>query len=308
MYSSLWVSLAAAGLALASFAARDGALDFVYAGFCFFATYFTYTLDRLYVRFSPEDARNRPLRAAWFQKNRTTLAVSVFFAAAFAVLAALNFSAHRLVAIFVFALLCLLYFLPLLWARGRVPPRVFGPGKPFLLALIWTGGTAVIPLLDGNLGREILGIGGVTGANGGAPRGGASLSSERSLFLLADRFSLLLLNAILFDALDRAGDRLRGIRTFAAVHGRSAVLRFSLIGIALWIFFIAVREMNLGSPGRAPEAALPFLFTAFLVLRYARAIRDRKKADAGKRRFFKTYMPHLLDGILLVPILLYFIG
>ena len=297
-YSSVWVAICAVAFTAAHFLIfTGGRLDppcsarAAYALFVGFSAFSAYTLDRLLLGWSPEDALNRHAAVAWQSERKRTLLFlcSLSTVAAGSALAflwsALPATAHVLLV--AGAVLSAAYSIPLPWI-GRL--QDYGAVKPALAAGAWTVGTTTIPLL--------------------ACRSPAILLYGGS----AAAFLLLSANAILCDALDIRGDTAAARRTLAVRWG--AVLTRRVCARVLWtalamatgfmLFVLLQPEAAAGaSAGQSgwekPATLLCMAYgPAFASLALLASVKPRDGARAEMSTFF---LRGAYDGSLCVPAL-----
>lgn len=213
VYSNLLVGFVAVGFMLGTFALLDIRIYVPLLVMAFCGTFLVYQIDRA-LFFSPEDHINQPARLAWARTHRSYVRLST---AAAALLAAAMLPLVRPLvrwAALVYALVGLIYAVPLGSERLRL--KAVHLGKPILIALGWSLGGVLLP----------------------AFQAGVELTPALALLILY-RFGFVLPNPLLADWMDRTGDVKFGIYTPAAyLQGRylrrisQAVLGVTVLGAA----------------------------------------------------------------------------
>ncbi|MDX2000825.1 MAG: hypothetical protein SFW35_00205 [Chitinophagales bacterium] len=140
-------------------------------------------------------------------------------------------------------ILAMAYAVPVLrWRQGLIKLRDIGIFKPFLLASVWTGATALLPMLELN----------------------APLSREW-LLLLAQRWFFMAALCIPFDVKDMAYDR-------ATMHSPTLPIRLGLaktkaIAVVLLAGYLFIAFVRIGCQPALLGYALSFVYVLFLLLR-----------------------------------------
>lgn len=274
LHSSIWVAICASCLTASTYLIAEMPVNVPYVFFCFFAGYFTYTLDRFLTSYSPEDRLNRPETLNWQKKHSRFILITLYASFVFSSLLLISLEKESILFLSIFGAFSFLYVLPVLaLLPGNTLSKLkdLGPLKPVLLATIWTGGTVFIPLMERKIQLTTL-----------------------DYSILVDRFLLLLLNGILFDFLDFQGDRQCGKKTIPVLLGREKTV--TIVHILAWGRIISSIINKNGPAEIGILYTAPYFFISLFSFYAERfTAHDRLKKISG----------HILDGILLTPLLLY---
>jgi len=252
IFSNLYISLAAAALALQAYYLL-GARDFLWhsphwwgpAALIFCATLAVYNLDRL-VSASREDAGEFSARHRWIHARKSGL-WGLVFAGVFAGAATLWVVPMRVIAALIpLGAVALAYSMPLLGARLSRAPRVQKtrrrlkdiPGlKIFLIALVWAAVSVLLPALHASV----------------------SLGSRGVALTFLARMTFIFAITLPFDIRDMRGDARAGIRTLPIILGPR---RTRLVALALMLVFCALVLSHYGA--RLDGPSVPLLASAAL--------------------------------------------
>ena len=295
-YSAGWIAVCAGALTAASFqcaamtsSSIGSAVIVPYCAFVSLATFTAYTLDRLLVRWSPEDALNRTGAIAWQSGQVPVLVVlstlSTLGTGGLLVMLWPKMATVARVLLGASALLSVGYSAPLPGV-GRLQD-VATAAKPILAASIWTVGTAVVPFLLVAAWSPVLPI------------------------WVGVAWLLLFANAMLCDALDVAGDEGAQRRTLAVRWG--AARTRTVVARALWLFVglscvpIAVLTVPVEShplPGALQQTVEPLGLVAFAfgIAFAGLALSGSARAQSLLRSWPADHHRHLYDATLCIPL------
>lgn len=223
IYSNLYISVAAALLALGSYRLLGvEPSSYGLIGLVFCATMLVYNLDRL-VGGQREDQVESTTRHLWIRRNRLVVR-ALIVGSAVGVVAALPFLEVATIAVLVpVGVLSIGYCVPL-WRRGRTDEegRRRGirfkelPGvKTLAIATVWAVATVILPALEAGVSIQDASV--------------AVVFLERLIFVFAITLP--------FDVRDLARDREAGIRTLAVLLGARRALA---LAIGLMAIFTAI--------------------------------------------------------------------
>lgn len=259
LYSNLWIGLAAALLYLQTQYQHLGYFSITKgASFVFFSTIWLYSLHRIIGLNRVSDASENK-RFKSIASIKTFIYLSSGICLIVSLVLFIQLSRQIQVYLIFPALVSILYVLPVFTQRRRL--RDLGIVKIFLIALIWSWTTVLIPFLE--LGQQ---------------------AGFESWPLLLERFLFILAITIPFDVRDLEIDKITNVKTIPSLIGKTSSIRLSmllLLGVLLLISFIDLRQMTSG------EYILGLQLSYVLTLLIIWLSRD-KKTD--------YYFTGLLDG------------
>jgi 4-hydroxybenzoate polyprenyltransferase len=210
VFGNLFLAASAAAWAYSTYSVLGlprGAADYDLLGLVFAGVVVVYALDRLYAfDRSPEQALGGRLR--WVDEHRRFLLTALVVACAGVAVLLFFVNAQVLVVLGVLGAVSFAYSLPIL-RHFTVGLKDAGLSKVFLIALVWTCVTVVLPPLEA----------------------GASVLTRDVALLFAERFVFVFAISLPFDIRDRERDASRGIRTIPVAIGVARSKQ--LVGIAL---------------------------------------------------------------------------
>jgi len=179
----------------------------------FAGTLSEYSLHRL-IKYYSLSRTGRKVSSPWMFSNQPV--VWLFFLIPLTAFAFSFFYVNTVIRwiILISGLIALLYSLPLKGSAGFLSLRGIPFLKTFLVALVWSLTTVLVPL---------------AGNSGGIPEGKMS-------WIFIERFFLIFPLALLFDIRDMGQDREEGIRTIPVVFGEKMTRKLVVRSVLLFIF------------------------------------------------------------------------
>jgi len=272
--SNIFIALAAVSLALATSAELRIPLQFhAYLMVIFLATLFDYNLHRfIEVSNEPEAAGSEKLR--WSTENRALLKFLILSSATGLIISLFYIRKEIL---FVLAPMAVLSFFYSIRFPGQQKNafRLFRiPGiKTFLIALVWSSATVVIPFLQS----------------------GYSSGFTPVMLIFSERFTFIFAIAIPFDIRDMKPDEQAGIRTIPVTFGEKRSMQVSNFAmfISLSIAFIHYFSQN-----------MPFVLIGYFVSIAFTLI----FINSRKLKSYPLYYHGILDGSIILHGLFIFLG
>lgn len=264
LYSSVWLSLAAAGLAWATFLFWRVHIPLRLALLIFAATLFLYNIDSV-LPYKHSQQLILTARKRWLLQHRRALLVLALGALFVAGQLFLQDNWESLTGFFGHLVaISLLYSLPVARVRGRWRAlRDLPLLKGFLIAYVWTAVTVWIPAYY--LNKPLL--------------------SAVVLLLFARRFFFIFALALVFDIRDYTKDQLSGTRTFPGVFGVVAAKRLAFGALAIAAVLL---------PEGTAAAHLPLLTLPLVLMGGIVWFADERRPD--------YYYALLADGMLVVQL------
>lgn len=179
----------------------------------FFATLFEYNLHRLITVLTNKEALNSE-KHQWVRENLKSFYVLVGFSMiGFAIMSFLT-KFEILLAMTPFSVITLFYSVPVFESKKHLfRLREIPFLKIFLIAIVWSGSTIVLPIIQSDAG----------------------FSQNHVLLLLLERGLFIFAITVPFDLRDREADKHAGLKTFAVFGEKKAM---ALSYSALFAFFI----------------------------------------------------------------------
>ncbi|MBK0404298.1 hypothetical protein I5M27_14975 [Adhaeribacter sp. BT258] len=220
-YSSIFISLCGLALTAETYLVARIPLDWRVGFLIFFATLFLYNLDSL-LPYKTGQQHFLSERKKWiFGHRRLLLGLAVFSGMMVVALYALLYQLVPFWFFIPFLVISIFYSLPVLpAAKGFIPLRDVPLLKVFLVALVWSGLTVLLPLL-------------VSGAEIGL--------EELSRFLLR-RFLFIFALTLLFDIRDLQKDKRTGTVTFPGEFGVPFAKILSFSALAFFMLLTLFQE------------------------------------------------------------------
>lgn len=210
LYSNIFIAFGAFLLSISTFIEQKTPIHFSYCVFVFFATLFIYNYQRVFYKKQINDIENSQ-RRTWISNNQFIIR-SMALIGLFGTIVLVFFIPSRLILylspLFV---LSLAYFFPSFALR-----RFIGT-KTFILVLVWTVTTYMIPML---LNESFV------------------FSSSKALYLLSG-FSFMAAICIPFDNRDVKIDSKENIKTFAVLLGRKKNSKIALLFSFVYLLMIS---------------------------------------------------------------------
>ena len=212
--SNLYISLAALLLTVSAQIQLGMAPQWhPYLFLIFFATLFEYNLHRLITVLTNQEALNSE-KHRWVRENRKKFYALVFISVAGFICAALMAKAKVLLMFAPLGIITLFYSVPVSanpnhLLRLREIPYL----KIFLIALVWSASTILLPVIQTTEKINITGI----------------------LLLLAERFFFILAITIPFDIRDMEADRHDGLKTFPLLLNENKAIIISNLALLTFI-------------------------------------------------------------------------
>ena len=175
-----------------------------YYGLVFSSTLFIYNLQRFFITKSTTEVLDNE-RKQWIQKNKHTVAGIIFFSGVATAVFYFNISQPVFLSLLPLFIISLAYFLPPFHLRKK--PWA----KTVVLALVWTGTTAFLPIV----------------------LSGLSLSNTASVLHLLSRFFFMTSICMVFDLRDLETDKKDGANTIALMYGEQKTVLIALLFMLL---------------------------------------------------------------------------
>jgi len=200
--------------------------------FVFCATYFVYNMQRIVrLRYSKLIGKNIGVRLSWMVRNRAFLLTSSLFMILVGGLSLLSLNQRSLLLIAPLAILSVLYVVPFIPAQEKkISLRKWPFLKVFIIALVWTFVTVMIPYVD--------------------EYGFVNFTSSNFRLTLITRFLFVLAITLPFDIRDLSADYDNHLKTIPAVIGKKATVVVSEIlllvywGVKFYQFY-ALNQLSL---------------------------------------------------------------
>jgi 4-hydroxybenzoate polyprenyltransferase len=209
LYSNLFISLCAAAMAAETFLLLHSEINWLYVVFAFSSTLVYYDLPSLFFA-EKTFSESESTRLKWIYGNQKTLFV-LLIGGIIVSAAMLFFFPLRFVPGFVpIGLIALAYFFPQTGLR-----KIMGL-KAGVIALVWTGVTAIYPLLI----RSDYDI--------------QKLFTGENKFIVLQNFFFMFPLCVIFNVRDIEADKKAGVKTFASVYGTEKTIIICIL--SLFIF------------------------------------------------------------------------
>lgn len=219
LYSNLFISLCAAGLAFETYMLSNVPVSLRLGGIIFFGTLFVYNLDGLLpYKFNQQEMLSE--RTRWIRDNKLLLQ-TIAIGSIFIVLYLYYTALFELNFWFILHLTVVagLYSVPFIPDReGTIPLRDVPLLKVFLIAYVWSAITVQLPLMEA----------------------GRDLFEPGSLILFLRRFLFLFALTLAFDIRDVQKDAATGTITFPVKWGVLKTKKLALIALGLFALLLPV--------------------------------------------------------------------
>ena len=274
LYSNLYISVAAALLALGSYRLLGvEPPSYGLIGLILCATMLVYNLDRL-VGGEREDRVESTVRHLWIRRNRRVVR-ALIIGSAVGVVAALPFLEVATIAVLApVGLLSIGYCVPL-WKRGRTDEEGRRKGlrfkelpglKTLAIATVWAVATVVLPAIEA----------------------GVSLQDGSVAVVFVERLIFVFAITLPFDVRDLSRDREAGIRTLAVLFGARRAL---FLAMGLMVVFTVITAARFLYGGDAAALVLSGCGVVTLLALIPAFAPDKRGG---------LYYTGLLDGTLLL--------
>lgn len=211
VYANVYIALCAFAQVFLTYLVFDIPYNFdtvSYLAFVPLATYVQYNMQRGYmINYYNLNSE----RAAWLKKNRKLMLYSNFAGLGVLLFLCNSLSWTSIIIMVAAELVSSLYYLP------PFNLRKYGYLKPFLIGVVWTVSTVVVPLIESHL------------------------LSENAFYFVAAQFLFITELCIVFDIKDAVEDFAGGVFTYANVFGVKftkilSALMLAGSGICMWFF------------------------------------------------------------------------
>ncbi|MGV3540878.1 MAG: hypothetical protein ACO1OQ_13775 [Rufibacter sp.] len=266
LYSNLFLSVCATGLAWETYILNQLPISLRLGGIIFFGTMFVYNADSLLPYKFNQEVLPTP-RTIWVQNNRLVL-MSMAIASTLCALMLYWTAAFSLNFWFLLHLMVVagLYSVPFIPDREKyLPLRDIPLLKVFLIAYVWSAITVQLPLMEA----------------------GMDMFSPASLVLFLRRFLFLFALTLVFDIRDVQKDTLTGTVTFPVKWGVLKTKRLALLALLLFALLL-------------PSGFTPQMSLALGLAGLGAAVVVWKAHENRSRYYFLI----LTDGMMLVHVLL----
>jgi 4-hydroxybenzoate polyprenyltransferase len=222
IHSNILIALAALALALATqvqLGTNPGLHPYLAA--IFLATLLDYNLHRYLTIFNPEAAKSDKFK--WAREHLSLIKILIISSFAALGVVLLFVQTKILFLLVPLAMLSFLYSFPFPGKQKRNFPLLKIPGmKTFLIALVWTGATVLVPLFFENKSSDHLQL----------------------ILLFAERFTFIFGIAIPFDIRDMEADTISALKTIPIVYGEKIALTVSNIALLLSLSIATFHYVN----------------------------------------------------------------
>lgn len=241
-----------------------------YLAAIFLATLLDYNLHRYLTIIKPEGATSDKFK--WAEEHLILIKILIISSFAGLVVVLFFLRTKILFLLVPLAILSFLYSFPFPGKRNHKFHLLHLTGmKTFLIALVWTGATVLVPILF-----EV-----------------QSPGYQKVLLLLAERFTFIFAIAIPFDIRDMQADAISALKTIPIVFGENIALKISKTALLLSLSLATFHYL---------EAKLIFIFPAYLFSIISTYIFINNKTLKNK----PFYYHGILDGSILLQGILIF--
>ncbi len=259
LYSNIFIALGAFFLCISTFIEQKTPIHFYYSIFVFFSTLFIYNFQRIFYKKQKNDLETSP-RRTWISNNQLTIRLMTIIGSAGTLILVFFIPSRLILYLSPLFVLSLAYFFPSFALR-----RFIGT-KTFVLVLVWTATTYMIPVL---LNEPFI------------------FSAKQIIYLISG-FCFMAAICIPFDNRDIEIDSKENIKTFAVLLGRKKNSKIALLFSFVYFFIISYQYFS-GDLKLSLYICNIFLFllTVFFI----------KKDDEKKSEYF--YIAGI-DGLLII--------
>lgn len=217
-----------------------------YIALVFFSTLFIYNLQRFFITKSTIPLFDNE-RKQWIQKNKNTVGGIILLSGIATAIFYFYIPQPVFVPLLPLFIISLTYFLPPFNLRKR--PWA----KTFVLALVWTGTTAFLPIV----------------------LAGLSLSNIVTVLHLLSRFFFMTSICMVFDLRDLETDKKEGANTIALIFGEQKTVLFALLFMLLHAVCVSIEYATNSIPGGIAGALILSAFVNGVVV----ALSNQKRGE-----------------------------
>lgn len=256
IHSNLLISIAAVSLTLQTqliFDVNSGLHPYLFI--VFFATLFEYNLHRLFTLIYAKEALSLE-KHYWLNKHLKTFYIIMAVSTIGFVIAAINAKPSVLEGLAPLAVLTLFYSIPFIRLKNKLYKlRDIPFFKTFLIALIWSVSTVMLPIWQSELSPNKLEL----------------------FYLLAERFLFVFAICIPFDIRDIESDRSSGLKTFPIIMGEKKSYNVAMICMAAILPIAILHYLH------QPEILIPMLISILfgLYILGSKTVRNVKNYHYG---------------------------